>query len=79
LAGVLCTDVSREGRMEGIDLTAAADLIAGTRHPVWIAGGVTTMQELRALDLAGAAGAVLGMAIYTGTISPEQVAKEFGT
>jgi phosphoribosylformimino-5-aminoimidazole carboxamide ribotide isomerase len=78
LAGVLCTDVSREGRMEGIDLTAAASVVRGTRHPAWIAGGITTMTELQALDRAGATGAVLGMAIYTGVISPEQVAKEFG-
>jgi len=78
LAGVLCTDVAREGRMEGIDLNTAESVIRGTRHPAWISGGITTMTELRALDQAGAAGAVLGMAIYTGVIPPEQVAKEFG-
>ncbi len=78
LAGVLCTDVSREGRMEGIDLPGAEAVIRGTRHPVWIAGGITTMEEVRALNLAGAAGAVLGMAIYTGVLPPEQLAEEFG-
>jgi phosphoribosylformimino-5-aminoimidazole carboxamide ribotide isomerase len=78
LAGVLCTDVSREGKMEGIDLAGAASVIGGTRHPVWISGGITTMQELRALEGAGAAGAVLGMALYTGVISPDQAAEEFG-
>jgi phosphoribosylformimino-5-aminoimidazole carboxamide ribotide isomerase len=78
LAGILCTDVSREGRMEGIDLPAAEAIVQGTSHGVWISGGITTMAELRALDRAGAAGAVLGMAIYTGVISPEEVAKEYG-
>jgi phosphoribosylformimino-5-aminoimidazole carboxamide ribotide isomerase len=78
LAGILCTDVSREGRMEGIDLPAAEAIVQGTSHRVWISGGITTMAELRALDRAGAAGAVLGMAIYTGVISPEEVAEEYG-
>jgi phosphoribosylformimino-5-aminoimidazole carboxamide ribotide isomerase len=78
LAGVLCTDVAREGRMEGVDLPGAEAVIQGTRHHVWISGGVTTMEEIRALDRAGAAGAVLGMAIYTGVLPPEQLAKEFG-
>jgi hypothetical protein len=36
------------------------------------------MDELRTLDEAGAAGAVLGMAIYTGVLPPEEVAEEFG-
>lgn len=79
LAGILCTDVSREGRMEGIDLAGAISVIEGSRHPVWISGGITTLEELRALDRAGAAGAVLGMALYTETLSPEIVAREFGT
>jgi hypothetical protein len=30
------------------------------------------------LDRSGAAGAVLGMAIYTGVLPPEQLAEEFG-
>ena len=78
LADILCTDVSREGRMEGMDLPGARAVIKGTRHPVWISGGITTMGELDALLQAGAAGAVLGMALYTKTLSPTQVARRFG-
>ncbi len=78
LAGVLCTDVSREGRMQGIDLAGAADIIVRSNHPVWISGGITTLEELQSLEEAGAAGAVLGMAIYTGVLPPELVAGEFG-
>jgi phosphoribosylformimino-5-aminoimidazole carboxamide ribotide isomerase len=79
LAGILCTDVSREGRMEGIDLPGAEAVVAGTRHPVWISGGITTMNELHALHRAGAAGTVLGMALYTETIPPTKVAKDYGS
>ncbi len=78
LAGILCTDVGREGRMEGTDLSMAERLATVSRHPLWVSGGITTLEELRALRSAGAAGAVLGMAIYTGVLPPEEVAEEFG-
>ncbi len=78
LAGVLCTDVGREGRMEGIDVGAMAAVIDASAHPVWISGGITTLDDLAALDAAGAHGAVLGMALYTGTLRPTDVAERWG-
>jgi phosphoribosylformimino-5-aminoimidazole carboxamide ribotide isomerase len=36
------------------------------------------MDELRLLKRRGAAGAVLGMALYTGVLDADQVAQEFG-
>jgi phosphoribosylformimino-5-aminoimidazole carboxamide ribotide isomerase len=79
LAGILCTDVGREGRLAGVDLKEARALVRGSSHPLWISGGISTLEDLRGLRDAGAAGAVLGMAIYTGALSPADVAKEFGS
>jgi phosphoribosylformimino-5-aminoimidazole carboxamide ribotide isomerase len=78
LAGVLCTDVGREGQMKGIHREAVAELLAGAPHPVWISGGVTTLDDLAFLETQGAAGAVLGMALYTETLDPAQVASRWG-
>jgi len=78
LAGVLWTDVGREGRAEGIDRGGAEQVLAASPHPVWISGGITTMDELRFLRDRGAAGAVLGMALYTGILDADEVAEEFG-
>jgi phosphoribosylformimino-5-aminoimidazole carboxamide ribotide isomerase len=78
LGGILCTDVGQEGRLEGIDADAMARVVRATAHPVWIAGGITTLDDLRAIDAMGAAGAVLGMALYTGALDPETVAASFG-
>lgn len=78
LAGVLCTDVAREGRVQGIDLEGARAVITASPHPVWISGGVSTRQDLDNLSGAGAAGAVLGMALYTGALDPGAVAREYG-
>lgn len=79
LAGVLCTDVGREGRLEGIDRGEVRAAIEACSHPVWISGGITTMDELDFVADAGAAGAVLGMALYTGTLDADQVASRYGS
>ncbi len=70
LAGVLVTDVAREGREAGVDVDAFRRLVDATPHPLLAAGGVAGAADLEALARAGAAGAVLGMALYTGRLSP---------
>lgn len=70
LAGVLVTDVGREGRQEGIDPGLFRDLARATRHPITAAGGVTSREDLDTLADAGIDGAVLGMALYTGRLDP---------
>lgn len=78
LAGVLSTDVGREGRVQGIERAGVARVLDGSPHPVWISGGVTTVDELQWLRERGAAGAVLGMALYSGILDADGVAREFG-
>jgi phosphoribosylformimino-5-aminoimidazole carboxamide ribotide isomerase len=78
LAGVLSTDVAREGRVEGIDRREVQEAIEASFHPIWISGGVSAPEELRFLAERGAAGAVLGMALYTGALNVDRVAEEFG-
>lgn len=78
LAGVLSTDVGREGRLGGIDRGGCASVIEASPHPVWISGGITTVGELDFLDRAGASGVVLGMAVYTDTIDPDMLAERWG-
>lgn len=70
LAAILVTDVDREGREAGGDIALFRQLVATTRHPLIAAGGIATAADLGALADAGAAGAVLGMALYSGRIDP---------
>ncbi|NLL95399.1 MAG: 1-(5-phosphoribosyl)-5-[(5-phosphoribosylamino)methylideneamino] imidazole-4-carboxamide isomerase [Thermoplasmatales archaeon] len=70
LAGVLNTNVDVEGRGEGIDPAAATDFIERCPHAVVASGGVTTKKDAATLSKAGAAAAVVGMAIYTRTLRP---------
>lgn len=68
VGGFLVTFVEREGRMGGIDLEKVRPLVAaagGAR--VTVAGGVTTADDVAALDRLGA-DAQVGMALYTGRL-----------
>jgi phosphoribosylformimino-5-aminoimidazole carboxamide ribotide isomerase len=78
LAGVLCTDVGREGRMAGVDGPMTRAVVEATRHPVVASGGVATLHDLELLDDLGAAAAVLGMALYTEALDPGLVARRYG-
>lgn len=78
LAGVLVTAVHLEGKMEGTDLPLMEDVAEASAWPVFASGGVTSLEDMRALEHRGLAGAVLGMALYTGAIDPRRLAEEFG-
>ncbi len=69
VGGFLVTFVEREGRLGGTDLDQARTLaeLAGDAK-LTIAGGVTTAEEIAALDALGA-DAQVGMALYTGRLS----------
>ena len=64
----LYTHVDREGLMRGTDMTAVQAVAQATSRPVTAAGGITTREEIETLDAAGI-DAVVGMALYTGTLS----------
>ena len=66
LAGLLVTAVHREGQMQGTDLPLMEDVAEASHFPVFASGGVASMHDLRALEHRGIAGAVIGMALYTG-------------
>ena len=78
LAAVLVTAVHREGRLEGTDLPLMASVAAVSRAPVYASGGITTMQDLKALADRAVGGAIIGMALYTGVLDSRAVAEEFG-
>ena len=77
LAGLLVTAVHREGQMQGTDLPLMEDVAEASNFPVYASGGVSSMQDLRALEHRGIAGVVIGMALYTGALDPVVVAGEF--
>jgi phosphoribosylformimino-5-aminoimidazole carboxamide ribonucleotide (ProFAR) isomerase len=65
--GFLCTYVDKEGMMQGTDLEWFRRLRAATSHEITAAGGITTIEDIRALKAMNI-DAALGMAIYTGRL-----------
>lgn len=70
--GFLCTYVDKEGMMQGTDLEWFRSLRAATKLPITAAGGITTLDDVRALKAMNVYSA-LGMAIYTGRLDLEDL------
>jgi phosphoribosylformimino-5-aminoimidazole carboxamide ribotide isomerase len=71
--GFLCTYVDKEGMLQGTDLDWFRRLRAATPLELTAAGGITTMEDVRALQAMNVH-AALGMAIYTGRLSLAELA-----
>ena len=66
----ICTDVSKDGLLQGPSLAAYQALVQQFPTARFIAsGGVTTVADLEALATAGMHGAIIGKALYEGTIA----------
>jgi phosphoribosylformimino-5-aminoimidazole carboxamide ribotide isomerase len=72
-SGFLCTYVDKEGMMEGTDLDWFRRLRDATTMEITAAGGITTMDDIRALTAMDIHCAV-GMAIYTGRLDLGELA-----
>jgi len=72
-SGFLCTYVDKEGMMQGTDLDWFRRLRAATSLELTAAGGITTLEDIRALDGMNIHAAV-GMAMYTGRLPIDELA-----
>jgi len=72
-SGFLCTYVDKEGMMQGTDLDWFRRMRAATKHEITAAGGITTIDDVRALKALNIHSA-LGMAIYTGRLDLSELA-----
>ena len=65
---VIYTDIARDGAERGANLAVYRALTALDGLAVTASGGISSLEELRALREMGAAAAILGKALYTGRI-----------
>jgi phosphoribosylformimino-5-aminoimidazole carboxamide ribotide isomerase len=72
LAGVLYTDVARDGTGVGPNLEATAELVTLTRVPIIASGGVGSLDHLRALAARGVAACIVGRALYEGAFTLDE-------
>ena len=66
LAGVVYTDIARDGMLEGPNLAATEALAARLKTPVIASGGVSTLDDLERLAALPVAACIVGRALYDG-------------
>lgn len=68
---IIYTDIARDGMMQGVNVEATVEMAQASPIPVIASGGITNMDDIRALvdrEEAGILGAITGRAIYEGTL-----------
>ena len=67
---IFCTDISKDGRLEGSSVELYKKILSRNKSIQLVAsGGVSTLQDLYDLQEAGCKGAIIGKAIYENRIS----------
>lgn len=70
----LCTDIDRDGMLEGPAIPFYRTLLAQFPHISLIAsGGVSTIQDVKDLDAAGVPAVVVGKALLEGRFTPKEL------
>lgn len=68
LAAIIYTDISKDGMLAGPNIERTRQLVEAVDLPIIAAGGVATLEDIKALKTAGVSGAIIGRALYEGTI-----------
>ena len=78
VAAIIFTDISRDGMMNNVNVEATVDICKNITIPVIASGGITNIDDIRALCEAGEEGifgAITGRAIYEGTLDLAEAQK----
>jgi phosphoribosylformimino-5-aminoimidazole carboxamide ribotide isomerase len=69
IGGVIYTDVGRDGKLAGPNLTSLSELVDSSRLPVVASGGISNLDdvvEVAKLNPRGVVGVIVGKALYAG-------------
>jgi phosphoribosylformimino-5-aminoimidazole carboxamide ribotide isomerase len=71
---VFCTDISKDGKLEGPSIELYEKIVSRFPHLFFVAsGGVSCMEDLHALKRTGCNGVIIGKAIYEGRIALKEL------
>ncbi len=70
---IVYTDIASDGMQQGANVPAMREMVQAVPNASVIAsGGISTVEDVRALHGVGCAGAVIGMALYTGKLGLQE-------
>ena len=69
IAAIIYTDINKDGMMAGPNLERTKTLAEAVDIPVVAAGGVTETEDIKKLAALGIEAAIIGRALYEGTLS----------
>ncbi len=70
---VICTDISKDGMLDGVSDDLYREILAKTDINLIASGGVSSMNDLHTLKQIGCEGAIIGKAVYEGRISLKEL------
>ena len=76
VATVIYTDIARDGAMRGVNLEIYRTLLGIKGLEIVASGGVSTLEDVRALPDMGVPAAIVGKALYSGALNLADVLKE---
>ena len=77
LAGVVYTDIARDGAMAGVNVEAMRRAAEASPVPVVASGGVCSLEDVRALAGLPLFGMIVGKALYEGALSLREILNFF--
>jgi len=72
---VIYTDIARDGVLTGPNIPATREMIEKTGLRVIASGGISSLADIAAVKEAGAAGVIVGRALYTGNVELKEAMK----
>ena len=78
VSAIIYTDIARDGMMRGVNVEATVAMAQASSIPVIASGGITNLEDIRALAARaaeGIAGAITGRAIYEGSLDLAEAQK----
>jgi phosphoribosylformimino-5-aminoimidazole carboxamide ribotide isomerase len=78
LAGIVYTDIATDGMLAGPNVAALAEMVGAVKLPVVASGGIAVADDLRQVARLGAAGCIVGRALYDGGLTLAAAASACG-
>ncbi len=75
LKDVICTDISKDGMLEGPSVELYKEIMNQSKVALIASGGISSIQDLDVLKEIGCSGAIIGKALYEGKISLKKLQK----